>query len=204
LITEEKMLPLLPDTGIPRLRIDADWPAIAAESDVNPRCEAQPESTMYAIYTSGSTGQPKGVLFTHSAFVNLLDWQLECSQLARRARTVQYATFGFCVSFLEIFSVLCSGGTLVMVPEEYRRDMQALWKHLDAHEIERLHLPFAALKQLADTCGEERRVPRHLREVVTSGEQLQIGRSLRSLFSNLQGCALYNQYGTSEIHVVSS
>src|SRR5262249_33890638 len=115
LITEEKLLPLPPATGIPRLRIAIDWPAGTAERDADLVCEAHPESTMYAIYTSGSTGQPKGVLFTHGAFVNLLDWQLECSQLARRARTVQYATFGFCVSFLEVFAVLCSGGTLVMV-----------------------------------------------------------------------------------------
>jgi amino acid adenylation domain-containing protein len=203
LLVEEKLMPLLPDTGIPRLRIDTDWTLIASESDANPPCDAAPDSTMYAIYTSGSTGQPKGVLFTHRAFVNLLEWQFAQSQLAHQARTVQFATFGFCVSFLEIFSVLCSGGTLVMVKEEYRRDMEALWKHLDENEIERLHLPFAALKQLADVCGEEDKVPRRLREVVTSGEQLQVGRSIRSLFSNL-GCTLHNQYGTSEIHVVSS
>jgi amino acid adenylation domain-containing protein len=159
---------------------------------------------MYLIYTSGSTGLPKGVIFPHRAFVNLLDWQFGHSRLVRNARTVQFATFGFCVSFLEIFAVLCSGSTLVMVPEEYRRDMEALWKHLEEHEIERLHLPFAALKQLADVCGEENRVPRRLREVVTSGEQLQVGRSIRSLFTNLGECSLTNQYGTSEIHVVSS
>ncbi|HTQ80708.1 MAG TPA: amino acid adenylation domain-containing protein, partial [Thermoanaerobaculia bacterium] len=204
LLGEEKMLPLLPDTGIPRFAIDTDWHTLDAESDRNPLPTAEPDSTMYLIYTSGSTGLPKGVSFPHRAFVNLLDWQFGHSQLAQRARTVQFATFGFCVSFLEIFSVLCSGGTLVMVNEEYRRDMEALWNHLEAHEIERLHLPFAALKQLADVCGREQRVPRHLREVVTSGEQLQVGRSIRDLFSNLAGCTLHNQYGTSEIHVVSS
>ncbi|HYG63511.1 MAG TPA: amino acid adenylation domain-containing protein, partial [Thermoanaerobaculia bacterium] len=187
LLAEEKLLPLLPDTGIPRLRIDTDWSLITAgESDANPVCRTHPESTMYLIYTSGSTGLPKGVSFPHRAFVNLLDWQFGHSRLTRHARTVQFATFGFCVSFLEIFAVLCSGSTLVMVPEEYRRDMEALWKHLEEHEVERLHLPFAALKQLADVCGEENRVPRRLREVVTSGEQLQVGRSIRSLFTNLE------------------
>jgi amino acid adenylation domain-containing protein len=204
LLAEEKLLPLLPDTGIPRLRIDTDWPLVEGESSEDPPCLAAPDSTMYLIYTSGSTGLPKGVIFPHSAFVNLLEWQFAHSRLARVARTAQFATFGFCVSFLEIFSVLCSGGTLVMVNEEYRRDMHALWAHLVRHDIERLHLPFAALKQLADVCGEEDRLPEKLREVVTSGEQLQIGRSIRHLFSRLGSCTLTNQYGTSEIHVVTS
>ncbi|HET7177800.1 MAG TPA: amino acid adenylation domain-containing protein, partial [Solirubrobacterales bacterium] len=203
LITEDKMLPQLPDTGIPRWSIDAEWPRLDGESEADPEPWGSPDCAMYALYTSGSTGLPKGVIYPHRAFVNLLEWHFRDSGLAPRARTVQFSTFGFCMSFFEIFSVLCSGATLVMIPEEHRRDMEALWRFLEENEIERLHIPFSALKQLADVWGEVRRAPARLREIVTTGEQLQIDRSLRGLFSQLKGCSLYNQYGASEIHVVS-
>ncbi|HYL05635.1 MAG TPA: condensation domain-containing protein, partial [Thermoanaerobaculia bacterium] len=86
--------------------------------------EPLPESLGYVIYTSGSTGRPKGVALSQGALRNLIDWHL--ATLAGGARTLQYASLSFDASFHEMFACWGSGGTLVVVPDELRRDLPGL------------------------------------------------------------------------------
>src|SRR5262249_57867693 len=102
----------------------------------------------YVLYTSGSTGTPKGVAMTHGALANLVVWQTTRSTPAP-ARTLQFASLGFDVSFQEIFSTWCSGGALVLVTEEQRKDPEALWRLISEQLIVRLFLPFVMLQQMA-------------------------------------------------------
>src|SRR5262249_47123112 len=170
LATEPSLLAHFPGHAGIALAVAGAGEPFPREREDDPASGVVPDNPMYAIYTSGSTGQPKGILVPHRAFANLLAWQLERSALAGPARTVQFATFGFCVSFQEIFSSWCSGGTLVVASELVRRDIEGLASFLDLHEIERLHLPFAALKHLADAADQASRLPARLREVITAGE----------------------------------
>ncbi|HVR97232.1 MAG TPA: amino acid adenylation domain-containing protein, partial [Thermoanaerobaculia bacterium] len=172
------------------------------ESSENPRTGLTPDQPMYVIYTSGSTGQPKGIVVPHRAFANLAFWQLSRSPSTGGIRTVQFSTFGFCVSFQEIFSAWCSGGTLVVADERTRRDAERLAELLASESIERLHLPFAALKQVADVRESFLHRPMRLREIITAGEQLRVTPAVRDLLERLPGCSLHNQYGASETHVV--
>ncbi|HKV11774.1 MAG TPA: non-ribosomal peptide synthase/polyketide synthase, partial [Thermoanaerobaculia bacterium] len=181
-------------------RGDDPFPEESAES---PGVAVDPDHPIYAIYTSGSTGQPKGIVVTHRAFSNLLAWQLGDPGLRPGGRTVQFATFGFCVSFQEMLSSWSSGGTLVLADEMTRRDLPALSLFLEEHGIDRLHLPFAALKHLAEAATGQR-LPARLQTVITAGEQLQVTPAVRSLFERLPGCTLSNQYGASETHVVTA
>ncbi|MFD0385478.1 hypothetical protein ACFQ2B_33845 [Streptomyces stramineus] len=86
------------------------------------------------------------------------------------------------MSFQEIFSTLCSGGTLHLVGDAERRDMPALLRLIDREGIERVFLPYVALQQLAETADALGIVPRALRVLVSSGEQLRVTREIR-------GCA---------------
>src|SRR6185369_9246920 len=157
------------------------------------------------IYTSGSTGQPKGVGMTHRPLVNLVEWQLARSAWAGRPlRTLQFTSLSFDVSCQEMFSTWLSGGTLVLVNEEVRRDSRELLRVLVHERVERLFQPFIALQYLAEVTEQDGIVPQHLREVITAGEQLKITRPIRNLFTKLNGCRLDNQYGPTEAHVVSS
>jgi amino acid adenylation domain-containing protein len=204
LLTQEALAPGLDGFGAPILLIDRLAEESAGESAENPVSGVTLDHPMYAIYTSGSTGQPKGILMSHRSFANLLTWELDHSLLARRSRTAQFATFGFCVSFQEVFSSWCSGGTLVLVSEPLRRDLSALSELVDEQQVERLHLPFAALKNLADASRTSSRTLPHLREVITSGEPLQMSPTVRRFFSHLAPASLHNQYGASETHVITA
>ncbi|MFB8217148.1 non-ribosomal peptide synthetase [Streptomyces anulatus] len=159
----------------------------------------------YLIYTSGSTGRPKGAALPHRALANLIAWQGARSGAGPGARTLQFAPIGFDVAFQELFSTWATGGTLVLVDEEVRRDPGGLLDLLAAEHVERLFLPFIALQQLADyACATDRRLP-GLREVVTAGEQLHVTPALREFFRDRAPRAvLENQYGPSETHVVTA
>ncbi len=163
-----------------------------------------PEDAAYVLFTSGSTGVPKGVLMEHRPLVNLLSWQAETLACPAGARTLQFAPLSFDVSFQEIFSALCSGGTLVMIGEEERRDPKVLLNRLKEKAVERLFLPFIALQQLADAAQDDAVAIESLREIITAGEQLQATQPIADLFARLPNCRLYNQYGPTESHVVTS
>ncbi|WP_293087829.1 AMP-binding protein, partial [Moorena sp. SIO4A1] len=182
--------------------LDADWNLVIQENDLNPNCTASEENLAYVIYTSGSTGKPKGVAMKHLALSNLILWQRSNTTVSIRAKTLQFVPISFDVSFLEIFSTWCGGGTLVLISEELRRDLVALLHLVRAKQVERLFLPFVALQQLAETAQTLGLMPTSLREVITGGEQLQITPAIASFFSQLKDCSLHNQYGPSETHVV--
>src|SRR5262249_4161201 len=71
------------------------------------------DNLTYVMYTSGSTGIPKGIGLPHRALANLTKWR--SSSAGRGARTLQYASLSFDVSFYEIFSALSTGGTVILI-----------------------------------------------------------------------------------------
>ncbi|MDZ8095167.1 MAG: amino acid adenylation domain-containing protein [Nostoc sp. DedQUE05] len=172
-------------------------------SEENPVSKVTPENLAYVIYTSGSTGKPKGVAMSHRSLANLLHWQIEESAFSC-AKTLQFASISFDVSFQEIFSTWCNGKTLVLIAEEVQKDGFALLQLIAQEKVERLFLPFVALQQLAHAASISQSYPASLRQIITAGEQLQVTPVLVNFFRELPDCTLQNQYGPTESHVVTS
>jgi len=204
LLTQTELRNVFPNRKMPALFLDQDWPNGAHSSGENPENITAPENLSYLIYTSGSTGKPKGVAMIHRALVNMIDWQLKDSRLDATARTLQFTSLSFDVSFQEIFSTLCLGGTLVLIPGELRLNPPELWNFIVREKIARIFLPFVALQQLADAAAVEGSTAQALREVVTAGEQLQVTPRLREMFARHPEATLHNHYGPSETHVVTA
>ncbi|HWM24950.1 MAG TPA: amino acid adenylation domain-containing protein [Chthoniobacterales bacterium] len=204
LLTQTELRHVFPNCNTPALFLDEDWPRGAHPSGENPENITTPASLSYLIYTSGSTGKPKGVAMVHRALVNLIDWQLKDSRLNAAAKTLQFTSLSFDVSFQEIFSTLCLGGTLVLIPADLRLNPPELWNFIVREKIARIFLPFVALQQLADAAAAEGTTAEALREVVTAGEQLQVTPRLREMFARHPEATLHNHYGPSETHVVTA
>ncbi|TQV68007.1 amino acid adenylation domain-containing protein [Exilibacterium tricleocarpae] len=160
----------------------------------------------YIIYTSGSTGRPKAITMPHLALTNLIQWQNKNSSCTVGSRTLQFSSLSFDVSVQEVFSTFCSGGTLVLTQEETRRDPFSTWELISSMRVNRLFMPFIALQQLAEAfpLSKESRASSSVREIITAGEQLQITPNIRTLFTVLEDCKLFNQYGPSETHVATA
>ena len=203
-LTQEKLADILPETRAVKVLLDRDAGAIEAMPQSNLDVSTGADELIYVIYTSGSTGQPKGVAMRHGAIRNLIHWQIARWAETSGARTLKFASLNFDVATQEILATLCSGGALVLVSEETRRDQGALIAVLDRFSVRRLFLPFVALQGLAETAAAEKWRPASLREIVTAGEQLVITPALARLVRDTPGMRLENQYGPSETHVVTS
>jgi amino acid adenylation domain-containing protein/non-ribosomal peptide synthase protein (TIGR01720 family) len=205
LLIQERLLPAVAGRPVRAVLVDEVSAEVEARAPVAPQVPIEEGSPAYVIYTSGSTGRPKGIVLPHRTLSNLVSWQIATSPRTAAAATLQLASPSFDVSLQEMFATWCAGGTLIIAPEEARRDSERLARYLVEQSVERLFAPFVVLQQLAEyLTGEEgRELPLSLREVVTAGERLQITPQLASLFSRLSGCPLRNQYGPSESHVVT-
>ena len=175
--------------------------ACATEPTEKPHLHVEPENVCFLIYTSGSTGRPKGVAMTHGALSNLINWHR--AENNAPLRTLQFASPSFDVSFQEIFSTWCTGGTLLLVTEELRHDTKAMLRFMAERQVERAFMTFAYVQHLAEAYAETGPALGSLRELVTGGERLEITSQIARLCQRT-GCRLHNHYGPSETHVVTS
>lgn len=186
-------------------RIDVPVIRSAAHDAQTPEIPAgnlDADNLAYVIHTSGSTGAPKGICMSHSGLSRLIRWQVQDG--LPRLSTLQFTSPGFDVSFQEIFSTLCSGGTLHLVSDSLRRDPERLLQALEDKAIQRLFLPYVALQQLAKAFQRAGVVPTSLRHLITAGERLIVTAAIADLFRALPHCRLDNHYGPSEAHLVTS
>jgi amino acid adenylation domain-containing protein len=164
-----------------------------------------PKNLAYVIFTSGSTGQPKGVAMPAGAAMNMIAWQMNESAWAGPQRTLQFAPFGFDVSFQEIFSTLCAGGTLLLIDEEKRRNATEMAHYVMEKGVQRLFLPVVGLQMFAEGVAEMAKpFDCALQEINVAGEQLRINDKIRALFKCLEHCRLNNHYGPTETHAASA
>lgn len=187
------------ETSVPVL----PYEALAATGHTVELPEISEDDEVYLLFTSGSTGRPKGVSAPHRSLSNLVAWQNGIASTAEGARTVQYAPLSFDVSFQELYATLAGGGTLVVVTEALRRDMPGLLRLLDRERVERMHLPYVALQQLAEASVTLGLVPRSLRVLCSSGEQFRTTDEIRRFCASLGDVVLDNHYGPTETHAAA-
>ena len=103
---------------------DSAADAVRTGSPLSPadyRC--RPDGLAYMIYTSGSTGRPKGVMIQHKALLNFVHFIRERWHLTADSRIACHSNFAFDASVEDLYPVLTAGGTLVIIPEEIRKDI---------------------------------------------------------------------------------
>lgn len=78
------------------------------------------DSTAVIIYTSGTTGTPKGVLVEHVGLCNIVASVMQTLSLCNEGEFGEYSIYDsspiFDSIFLQIFCVLWTGGTVLIVP----------------------------------------------------------------------------------------
>ena len=153
----------------------------------------------YVIYTSGSTGRPKGVVVSHAAASQSIRARINHYSHQQLEALPLWAPISFDISIAQMFWPLCSGSTLVVVPE--RDDVEAAF--VDALQSGVTHIMLSSAAYAALLASGAARPSPSLRCVIVGGEVMprQTVGLHRGVFSDVE---LFNEYGTTEAAIWSS
>ncbi|MBV9444632.1 MAG: amino acid adenylation domain-containing protein, partial [Streptosporangiaceae bacterium] len=89
--------------------------ALAGQPTSRVEQRPDPDAAAYVIYTSGSTGQPKGVLISHRALINLL--RSMRAMFGDETAWLAASSLAFDISLIEVHLPLLTGGRVVLAPD---------------------------------------------------------------------------------------
>jgi len=184
------------NTKLPYVLIDADRAAIDGEDDSPLVDVTEGDDLVYVLFTSGSTGTPKGVAIEHQQLMHYVDGAIERLGLNEPARYVALSTLTTDLGNTTIFTALCTGGSLDVIPVSLALDAQALTAYLANRPYDILKITPSHLAALfAVTDAPESLLPR--RSLILGGEALSWG-MLRVFQSFAGSCRIFNHYGPTE------
>jgi len=180
-VTQRDLRGLLPDDAVAVIVDDDDTrTALQQESTARPARTGEATDVCYTIYTSGSTGQPKGVVLTHEAVVNTLEWVNREFSFSSADRLLWVTSVCFDLSVFDIFGALGAGASIRVATSTELRDPEAMVRRLVSGEITVWDSAPAALHRLVNffpgeaTSADERSARRRLRLVMLSGDWIPV------------------------------
>jgi amino acid adenylation domain-containing protein len=105
---------VLPETGVPRICLDAAAAELATLDSSAPDAAVGPAHLAYVIYTSGSTGRPKGVEVEHRNLVSFIAAMRREPGLTASDVLLAVTTLSFDIAGLEIWLPLSVGARIVL------------------------------------------------------------------------------------------
>jgi amino acid adenylation domain-containing protein len=147
LLVHERLQDRLPPYHGAVIRLDADWPLIARQSDRAPTRLSALEDAAYVIYTSGSTGTPKGAVIEHRNAAHLAEAMRRSIGVTPASRVLQFASLGFDASIADILMTLTAGAALYLVSPRAALPGPELSRFLSRNRINIATLPPSVLMQ---------------------------------------------------------
>ncbi|MEO1375821.1 MAG: amino acid adenylation domain-containing protein, partial [Cyanobacteria bacterium J06635_10] len=204
LLTQEKLVEILPEQDVQLVCLDKDWEVINRESETSLVNNATSENLAYVVYTSGSTGRSKGVAIAHRSLVNAYWAWEDAYQLHSLTSHLQMASFSFDVFSGDLIRALCSGGKLVLCPREWLLEPQKLYNLMREEKIDCAEFVPPVLRNLVQYLERTKQNLDFMRLLVVGSDSLYVKEYQewkRFCDSNTR---LINSYGLSEATIDST
>jgi amino acid adenylation domain-containing protein len=188
LLTQQKLVPALPEHTARVICLDTDREVIGRESEINLNRETVADQVAYVIYTSGSTGQPKGVAIAHKSTSTLLHWARELLTPEDIGGVLASTSICFDLSVFEIFVPLSWGGKVILA-----EDALQLPTLLMADEVTLINTVPSVMAELLRTGA----VPQSVLKVCLAGEPLSTS-LVGQIYRQQSVLRVLDLYGPSE------
>ncbi|MBI9064247.1 MAG: amino acid adenylation domain-containing protein [Marinilabiliaceae bacterium] len=177
---------------------------INKEASVEEACILPPHhidaDPAYALYTSGSTGKSKGVVVPHRAVIDYIDWAIDRFQIDASYVIGNQAPFQFDQSVFDIYLMMATGSTMVLIPEELFIFPAKLLTYLNEEKISLIFWVPSLLVTIASFQLLDQIELSYLKMALFGGEVLP-SKPLNYWRKRLPETTFVNMYGPTEITV---
>lgn len=205
LLTQKSLEADLPEIDADIVCLDAEWELIGRENEEPPVSGAFAENLAYVVYTSGSTGTPKGVMVAHSGLVSsYLAWERVYRLRMPAGCHLQMASFSFDVFAGDLVRSLCSGGKLILCPQELLLEPLGLYELMRGEQVECAEFVPVVLRTLVQHLEETDSSLSFLSLLLAGSDMWFTGEYSGVRHRCGPGTRVINSYGVTEASIDSS
>ena len=196
-LTQQQLVPTLPQSIPEIICLDKDWTKIVAEDNTNLPNKTTKENLAYVLFTSGSTGKPKGVAIEQQQLLNYYYAISDRLNLAENQSFALVSSLAADLGNTVIFPALLTGACLHIISTE-TTNPDAFADYSDRYSLDCLKIVPSHLNALLSATEPEKVLPKKC--LILGGEALnwQLVAKIQQYRPN---CQIYNHYGPTETTV---
>lgn len=155
---------------------------------------------VYIIYTSGSTGVPKGIVISHRAVIDFIEWMAESIGYVSEDVFANQAPFYFDCSVKDLYLTLKLGATDYIIPKKFFMFPTMLIDYLNENKVTSLTWATSGFNLVSSSGILEKKKPEYLNKVAIGGEAM-LAKHLNNWRKALPEVKFVNLYGPTEVTV---